>query len=71
MAANPFRCVQVSVEAQLLLVRYQVWVGRVHVLGGRWYLFLVQRREQVGWVRKIRIVTVEGVRVGIALEHSE
>lgn len=41
MAAHPPGSVEIAVESKLLFMGDEVWVGRVHVLGWRWDLFLV------------------------------
>lgn len=47
MTAYPFRGVKITVKTQFLLMGYHVRVGRVHILWRRWYLFFVQRCEQL------------------------
>lgn len=67
MPAHPPGSVQVSVESQLLLMRNKVLIGRIHIFWRGRYLLLVQRSIQVWGVRQIGVMTVKGVRVGIAL----
>jgi hypothetical protein len=71
VSSHPARRVQVALESELLLVRDEVLVGGVHVLGRRRNLFFVQRGVQVRRVREVGIMAVERVRIGVALEHPE
>jgi len=42
VAADPARCVEVSIESELLLVWDEIWVGRIHVFRWRRNLLLMK-----------------------------
>lgn len=50
VTAYPLWSVQISIKSQFLLVRHQVRVRWVHVLGRRGDLLLVERSVQIWWV---------------------
>ena len=52
-------------------MRNKILIGRIHILWRGRYLLLMERSIQVWGVRQIGVMTVKGVRVGIALQHPE
>jgi hypothetical protein len=50
VTSNPTRCVEVTVEAEFLLVWYKIRVTGIHILGRRRDLLFVKRCIKIRWI---------------------
>lgn len=71
MPADPARCVQVTLEPEVLLPGNQIGIRWIHVLLWRRGLLLRQGAKQVRRVGELGVTAVQGVRVRVGLEHAE
>jgi len=59
MTPDPSRRVEIAVKAKFLLVGDQIRIARIHVFRGRWYLFFVERRIEIGRITQIGVMRVQ------------
>ena len=52
-------------------MRHKILVGRIHILWRGRDLLFVERGVQIRRIRKIRVVAVKGMGIGVALQHPE